>query len=217
MRTISAILLIFLFGCMQDESNNLDVYEDQSIITTQVDSSEYNAKDVDIVIDSITTFLNNPIDFYVVKDNVHMLNSSNFVLGNDFFHSVDDSSYIFYDYWAMEFDRNSDRSLSFKVLKPWSSPKDRYYSTDNEILIGIKSKIPCDALKRSNFVGKSEDEIVKQLGKPNFVEKECLVYYRNDKILILKSNNQKVSWFKYIWLEKDFESLNELPDELYQW
>lgn len=217
MKTIIVIVLIFLFGCKQDESSNFPVHHDQPIVTTQEDSLKFNVKGIHTESNAITKFLNKPIDFYAFKNNVHLLNSSNFVLGNDFFHKVDDSSYIFYDYWVIGLDSTNDRSLSFKVLKPWSSPRDRYYSSNNELLIGIKSKIPCDALELSNFVGKSEDQIIKQLGNPNFVEKECLIYYQNDKLLILKSNHQKVSWFKYIWLEKDFELLNEIPDELYQW
>ena len=218
MKPATVILLILLFGCKEKKDSVVKKKVIPNVKMALTEATK-NHSDSSKVYDSIAHFLDNPVDFYKLKKATrHMHSGGNMRLSNRYFHSFDDDSYIYYDYWAIEFDRTNKRSLSFKVLKPWKKKsRDRYYSTDNEILVGIKSKIAWKGLNPSNFVGKSKAQLLNQLGEANFAKNQCLVYHRNDKFLVLKMKQNKVAWFKYFWLKKDVELMQELPDEIYYW
>lgn len=220
MKLLKFIPFITLLGCNNPSKDVVNRNEEVSTEILTNDSLSIEIEEKDSSNDSISTYFNNPMNFYELKKaTTHMHSGGNFTLSNELFHSVEDDRYVYYDYWAIELDAPNldDRSLSFKVLKPWSTPKEKYYEADNEILIGIKSKIAWDGLKTSNFVGRSVEQIKKQFDDPNFDKNECLIYYLNDKLLVFKIDNEKVKWFKYVWLRTDFDSIKDLPNKLYEW
>lgn len=149
-----------------------------------------------------------------------MHSGGNLKIKNDFFHEVEDDRYIYYDYWAIQLDSMNlgERSLSFKVLKPWTEgTNEKYYSTDNEILVGIKSKIAWEALQNSNFVNHTTQQIEEKFGQPDTSLNSCLIYHLNDQLIIFKIGEEKVIWFKYIWMRTNLTSIDELPEQLFEW
>ena len=176
------------------ENNNYD--ED---VDLEVDSV------VEPMFDSVLFYLDNPVDFSLLKKNTTGMHSGgNIRLENKYFYPIEDSNSIFYDYWAIEFCENFEddgKPLCFKVIKPWGKPEDRYYEADNEILVGIKSRIEWDGLQQSNFVNQNVSVILNKFGQPDTTIRNCFIYHRDDKMLTLKIENERVEWFKYFWLQ----------------
>jgi len=223
MRLIKFLPIVILLGCNNSNENVVNKTEEVSTELMKSDSLSIEVEEKNSFNDSVSAYFNKPVDFYKLKKaTMHMHSGGDLILSNDFFHSVNDDRYVYYNYWAIEFDTadyiGRSRSLSFKVLKPWTeNTREQYYETDNEILIGIKSKISWSGLEASNFVGQSAEQVKERFGEPNFNKNECVIYYLNDKLLVLKIDNGKVKWFKYIWLRTDFDSINNLPSKLYEW
>lgn len=175
----------------------------------------------ELIPDSVSIYLENPVDFYALKKNTLSMHSGgNIRLNNKYFHSIDDDNYIYYDYWAIEFHNvfeNDSKPLCFKALKPWGTPEERYYDKDNEILVGIKSRLDWDGLQQSNFVSLSDSVIIGKFGTPDTLLNNCMVYQREDKLLTLKIENSQIAWFKYFWLNDSVNYKEEILREWIQW
>ena len=106
--------------------------------------------------------------------------------------------------------------IVFAVDKPWDSPKEKYYTTDNEILLGFKSLVKYDGLGSSDLVGKEIQEILEKFGEAHYEKKNCLIYRQEKEILVLKEERDKVKWLKRYTLRRNIptDSLNE---RLFHW
>ncbi|PLX08898.1 MAG: hypothetical protein C0596_03505 [Marinilabiliales bacterium] len=171
--------------------------------------------------DSLDMYFEKPVDFYALKRNTQAMHSGGIVrFPTKYFHEISDSNSIYYDYWAIEFlgmIENEQRPLCFKVIKPWSTPEDRYYGADNEILIGIQSCIEWSGLENSNFVNTPDSLIIKRFGQPDTTSSDCFIYSRDEKLLCLKIKGNRVIWFKYLWLNYSFGDNPEIVPELVNW
>jgi hypothetical protein len=74
-----------------------------------------------------------------------------------------------------------------------------------EVLIELIAKYNDFDLPELSFVGLDSISITKQLGKQTFYKNNCIVYTKNNKALILKLNNKKVEWLRYIVLAEKLE------------
>ncbi len=220
MKLILYLTIIILLGCSETKQNSNNTFSKYSIEIKNTDSVNIQNTKQNNQSDSINDYLDYPLDFHALKKATeHMHSGGSIRIKEDYFYKVEDPAYVYYDYWAIEFSDKIEgfkHPLSFKVLKPFENSEDRKYSSDNEILIGIKSRINWEGLGQSNFVGNKIPEITNKFGKPDFDKNECLIYHNNGKMLILKTGNDKVKWFKYLWF-KDTINIDELPDECFQW
>ena len=213
------ILPLFAIGCTT-QPNESDKSLEDSLIVSEV-LTDTMKTEVKQVADSLDLYFDNPVDFFALKKQTeHMHTGTNIQLSNKYFYVVDEEKYEYYDYWAIEFfDKieGEGRPLCFKVLKPWGTWKDSEYASDNEILIGIKSMLNWKGLGSSNFVGMQKTQIINKFNQPDFVKDNCLIYTRNGKTLIFSIKNDKVEWFKYFWLRKPVESVDDLPGKCFKW
>ncbi len=212
------ILFIVFMSCSGGKENNPQSpkHEKQDTLKdTKVKDETKNLRD------SVSSYLADPLDFYLLKKSTYAMHSGgNIRLNDSNFYSVNDKNYIYYNYWAIEFvdfTEDEDKPLSFKVLKPWGTSEERYYQTDNEILVGIKSCISWDGLQNSNFVNLADTIILKRFGKPDLEQNDCLIYSENNRILSLKIQNNHVLWFKYFWLNKTIGSEKDIMPEITNW
>lgn len=88
--------------------------------------------------------------------------------------------------------------ISIITHKPWTTEKEKYYSTDNEIVIGFESRVNYNHLNELNLVGDSEKEISEQFGIPDLVRDDCYAYKADQKVLVLHLENETVDWMKFI-------------------
>ena len=109
------------------------------------------------------------------------------------------------------------RLVSFSTYKPWSTAQDKYYSADNELLVGIECMVRHPAMEPSNFVGTDVKDIQAQYGREWASRNNCLVYFENQKVLVLHRAGSTIDWFKYYWLNDGISQIDEMPEELFSW
>lgn len=177
--------------------------------------------------DSLKSFFQNPLDFAAFKKQTSMLNGGITAIQN-LLHS-EPEPFKYYEYvafgWSLKAGLNQPLSqfedeeylIVFSTWKPWDTPKARYYSSDNEILVGIQAKAAYASLDKADFVGKDSSEILAQFGPPHFTKQGCALYRKEDKLLVFRLMNDQVSWFKYYWLEDSDFAFEELPGEIFRW
>lgn len=168
---------------------------------------------------------------------MHSGNSPDMVRG--WYHTTNDPHAELYCYWAIEFDlRNKPvgRSLLFATQKPWNTQAQRSYENDNETLVGIRCCIAWEELGPSDFVGMHIDSVRAKFGEPHAIDDRysnyentagsggpkdkintTSVYFQDDHLLLLNEKNKKVNWFKYYWWHQDIESVDSLPDPVFEW
>ena len=170
--------------------------------------------------DSLKNYFAFPVDFYTLKTktmHMHSGGSPDFETAN--FHTVNDSTAQLYGYWAVEFDLReaSKRSLLFATWKPWKTKQDRSYENDNETLVGIQSQIAWKELGPSDFVGKAVSEIETKFGNAHAEKLACSIYFQEEHLLILHTNEKTVDWFKYFWLNEPVINADSIPDSFLKW
>ena len=85
----------------------------------------------------------------------------------------------------------------------------------NESLISIKSAFADPDLQQLDFVGKSIIDVRSTLGTA-FLEKDSIVVYNSkNHFLFLSVKEEQVEWFRYIKLNKEIRSIEDIPDELF--
>lgn len=171
--------------------------------------------------DSLKAYFDFPLDFYKVKKEARdMLDGYSKALKKETAHKIDDPDAIFYCYWNYEFDAKQipvGRSLTFATWKPWKTAKQRYYETDNETLVGIESRVAWNGLQGSDFVDLKTDSIRTRFGEPMAIRNDCMVYFLEDKILILHTSENKIDWFRYYWCDAIIEHPDSLSGDLFVW
>jgi len=155
--------------------------------------------------------LESPIDLIKFKKQMMFTNSGGHQ--ERYFHKPDCKGF-YYEYFGFEDTLSNGEPFTFIdrinliVYKKGKVVGDYYDS--NEILIMIKSKTKDNRLGSLNLVGKSFDELINSIGKPTLTLSNSIIYQDSKfRTLILKLNNEKVTWIKYVWMNTDFKSFSE--------
>ncbi|MGL4599789.1 MAG: hypothetical protein ACRCYO_19845 [Bacteroidia bacterium] len=90
--------------------------------------------------------------------------------------------------------------LKIVTYKPLGKYQNEYFDPTEE-LIEVEAKLNNFKLPELAFVGLKKTEITKRLGLPTLEKNNCLVYTYADRVLILKINNDRVSWLRYAHLK----------------
>lgn len=175
-------------------------------------------QDVTVHRDSVNEFLDNPFDFYQFKKIKRMSNSGD-GRQKDYFLTPNKKG-MYYRYFLFSrrqgfLGTNRDRilrkedGLEITVYKELG--KYRYEFIDpTEVLIEVKAKFNDFDLPELAFVGLDSISIIGKFGAPDLFKRNCLAYQHNNKALILKLNNKKVKWLKYVVLKKELDiNINE--------
>ena len=230
----SLLLISFVLGCMQNSSEQVDE------IISATDSTLVNSDNIVAIenepFDSaryrLKEYFQNPIDFYQVKREIDLLEMGT-ILPSEFMLPID-SGYHNYNYGAVKgllrqsrgFNKfhppveeldNNHRILSFSTYKPWATAKDRYLTTDNEILVGMEIYIGHPVFGKSDFVEKKWQEIEVMFGTPDSTINDCYIYFENQRVLVFNTLGNHVVWFKYYRLNDFVFAINDLPKSLFSW
>lgn len=111
----------------------------------------------------------------------------------------------------------NQRFISISTYKPWSTPQEKYYENNNEIIIGVQTLINYERLGKMNFVDQTEKEIIAKYGEPELTKENSVAYFVAKRVLILSYSEGKVKWFKcYLLNEESYEN-KELPENIFHW
>lgn len=231
--TIIAILL----SCSSGSENNTIATPVVSVATV-ADTPKIV---VDSFADSLRAYFENPIDFYAIKKQTKygMLDGGGPDMKREFYHDINNPDAIVYVYWNIEFmppKYTYERSLQFATWKPWKTPVQKYSSTDNETLVGIRCSVPWNPLGKSNFIGMHIDSVKAKFGEPQAKDDRYSVYYNSassdrpddqvkpthiyfldDHLLLLHEEKEHIAWFKYYWWHENITSADSLPDAVLEW
>lgn len=222
----SLLITTTFISCVSQQPDNDVFIEKNSEIENKIPVSEFDtdlSQQNDSLLrfkDSIQTYFANPFDFYSLKKKtMHMHTGHAPDFKEDFLQNAPDSTCKFYCYWAVEFDLKKEgynRSLVFATWKPWNNSNAKQYETDNEHVVGVRSKIQWKELGASDFVGRIKNELLEKFGEPHHSENNCMIYTQNENLLVLHSEKEKIDWFKYFLIDTmQIDPLN-LPDEFLQ-
>ncbi|MBK9191107.1 MAG: hypothetical protein IPM77_06075 [Crocinitomicaceae bacterium] len=209
-------LFPIITSCVNQSADN-EIQPDEKIVIQHDSTAAVVIAEKKPFDDSLKNFFANPFDFYSLKNktmHMHTGHASDFK--EEFFKKAPDSTYKFYCYWAVEFDLRKEgynRSLLFATWKPWNNSKAKQYETDNEIVVGIRSKIKWKELGESDFVGKTKNNMEGKFGEPISIENNCMIYFQNENLLILHTEKEKIDWFKYFQIDTSQIDPMNLPDE----
>ncbi len=94
------------------------------------------------------------------------------------------------------------------TFQPNDSFKNKYLNP-NELLIELTARHNDFDLPEMAFVGLDSISIIKQFGKETFYKNQCLVYTYDNLAFILKLENAKVEWIRYIRLASKLDVKTE--------
>jgi hypothetical protein len=96
-----------------------------------------------------------------------------------------------------------ENSFEMVTYRPEGNPNDRFnWDVTGEILIEVDAGYNDFDLPELAFVELDTTEISKRLGNKYFVKDSCMVYSKNNALLILKVNGRKVERLKYLLLNQ---------------
>lgn len=235
------ILVILIVGCNSaDNERSNPKEEEQPEVSTEVGDSITEASDtlseaLQGYEQNLENFFSNPLKFPAIKKDIHFLEMGT-CLAPKYMHPIEEGYYnynygtcpgLLFDHVDSSHNEKfnviidsfpmSKVLMSFSTYKPWVTAQDRYYSNNNEIIVGCEVMVGYEGLEPYNFVGKTKHEVIELFGENYFSKQGCIVYLREGKILVLRIVQGKVTWFKYYWLNSEKSSLEDLPDTLFRW
>jgi hypothetical protein len=89
-----------------------------------------------------------------------------------------------------------------------------HYRDSSDIFISLKTKVQEPELRSFNLVGKSRGYIKDMLGDRYVTTDGCMIYSRTNKVLVINFKDDKVAWFKYTILQKNFREYEMIPAKL---
>lgn len=98
------------------------------------------------------------------------------------------------------------RFRDFKIIVYKIGKKIGKFNDPNEILIGLKSSYKDPDLGKADLVGLPTLDIIKKFGSPDMKKNDLIIYHHLGNILILKTNEGKIKWFKYLRLNREVTS-----------
>jgi len=226
--TYIIIVVLCFQSCKQKSENKLTKLSNQ---TTREQNNNLKIKSktqITINEDSLKFFLENPFDLYKFKKKKNGSLSSKFYFQN--YHYKPNYKGTRYQFFMFEpktinFIHNGKKmrhpkvgylgknkkntvlkedGLIIKTFQPNDEYKDEFLNP-NEILIELVAKYNDVDLPELAFVGLDSNTVITKLGLPNWHQKKCLIYQYKSKRLILKLENRKVIWLKYIYIKKGIE------------
>ncbi len=118
---------------------------------------------------------------------------------------------------AKELKSDASKFISIITYKPWTTQEEKYYSTNNEIIIGFETRVNYNQLNQFNLVGESEDQISDLYGLPDVIENDCYAFKEDQKVLVLHLSNNKIDWLKFYQLNEETFLSEEYPKGLFEW
>ena len=221
-RSIFLILILSLAAC-RENSNSENSQFNSAVESTNKsnDSSTITPhQSEEIVWSKMDSLLSDPFDLASYKKKKRGALSGGNRLQS--FHHKPDTVGLYYGYWLIGGRREGyigkNKTPRVKEFNPVQllvyKPKDKdwkMYNDLNEILIEFTAIYNDFALPELAYIGWTKDEILEEFDNPSFEKNECLVYYNNQKALVLHLAKNKVDWLKFIHLNKSIDVQMELP------
>jgi len=164
--------------------------------------------------DSLASFLESPIDLAEFKKTKGGANSGHADAPASAYRPEQKGFY--YRYMLFNTPQSISEARRFSefeivVYKDGSEIGD-YFDT-NESLISIKSAFADPDLYDLNFVGKPVSEVSSALGDAYWERESVMVYHSKNDMLLLSISEEQVKWFRYIKLNEEINSIEEIPEE----
>lgn len=118
---------------------------------------------------------------------------------------------------AKELKAAAYKFISIITHKPWTTKEEKYYSTNNETIIGFETCVNYEHLNEFNLVGETEDDISAMYGLPDLIENDCFAYKEDQKVLVLHFNDEQVDWLKFYQLNNETFLNKDYPTDLFKW
>lgn len=118
---------------------------------------------------------------------------------------------------AKELKAAAYKFISIITHKPWTTKEEKYYSTNNETIIGFETCVNYEHLNEFNLVGETEDDISAMYGLPDLIENDCFAYKEDQKVLVLHFNDEQVDWLKFYQLNNETFLSKDYPTDLFKW
>jgi hypothetical protein len=167
--------------------------------------------------DELAAFLAAPIDLVAFKRKKGSSNNGAFKASRWFYKPK--KTGFFYHYMLFgtpkeysEVDRFSGFSI---VVYKFGKEVGDYYDT-NEMLVGIWCRLRDPDLGQADLVGRLVSEIKARFGEPFAVVRDVRVYQRRGRALSVHTKDGAVDWFKYVWLSREINAPEEVPELLLQ-
>lgn len=225
-------LTTVLFGCSESNQENDHLAplspSDPSITTLDISNEITLIDSFDL---RLKSDIENWFDLASMKEEIGFLEMGRNIPSN--FRPKMDSGYYNYNFGAVGglvlkrdipvaigFDKLREMTkkfISISTYKPWTTREEKYYDTNNEIIVGIETLINYERLGKMNFVGRSKSAIENSYGDPDTIKGSTVAYFVHNRVLILSYSEEKVEWFKcYLLNQESFEN-KDLPENIFQW
>lgn len=227
------LTLLVLASCKKPtERPNSYVLMDSSKInhrdTESITNSNFIEKKASIETSNIDSFLKKPFELYAFKQKKQgSLSSGAYFEDYHFKPTVPGTGYSFFMFQPKETNYTIDGKalrhskvgyigsnkkrislkedgLTIKTFQPDNQFKDKFLNP-NEILIEVVAKHNDFDLPELAFVGLDIKSVQDKLGQEKTFKNECLVYFTENRALILKVNQERVEWLRYILVHDRFE------------
>ncbi len=222
---IPITILLSIVSCDKKTKPQVDSLNNKSILKISSDTNSVKDKSPIQVIGKvyyIDSFLLKPFDLYKFKNKVGRSNSG----------GTEKKSYrfkpeyegVYYSFFMFsklkgylgsrkEDTLQREDGLTIITFKPFGKWQNDYFDPTEE-LIEVEAKFNSFYLPELAFVGLNKTDIKEHLGAPSFEINNCFVYTFRDRALILKLNNGKVNWLRYIHLKSELTN-DKIFDKLY--
>lgn len=160
------------------------------------------AIDEDVVNHNLISFLNNPLDLMGFKS-IKGQSLSSVTNGLDYHFKPEITDSIFYSYFAFPNDTGWSTLSPIEVIVFKHGKNKHTWHDPSEILIEFTITGKDSAFKKTNLVGLSLDKIKDQFGPDYQIFDNIIFYSFENKVLILKSKESTVQWFKYVRLNTE--------------
>jgi hypothetical protein len=215
---------IFFTGCNSFNKPNTKVSKADSVQTSS--PKKDTVRDLVVSKSGIDSFLLHPFNLYKFKKKKGEAQGGSWK-GEPYFYKPATKGFywgymmfppVFKGYLGKNKKDTVDMENSFEMTtyRPEGKSNNRFdWDYPGEILIELKAKYNDFDLPELAFIGIDADEIAKKIGTDNVyvVNDSCLIYSKNNAVLIFKINGKKVEWLKYEVLKKTF-SIDSIPKGL---
>lgn len=227
----SLAFFVCLMACSSNKQNELI----ENNLVSKTDSikkqEQKTREETSIFRERLRTYLNSSINLTEMKNEIGFL-SMGWSISSDYLPSLPEGQRQ-YNYGAVgglildpsirispkpiELKQSGEKFLSIITYKPWTTAKEKYYTTDNETIIGFETNVNYELLDSLNFVGLDIDSIQSQFGEPDTIIENSWLYKEDRKVLSLHVNDGFVDWMKFYELNDSIFSMDHYPKELHTW
>jgi len=196
MKKIKLIIILttvsLIFGCNQRKNLNnekVEIHIDSMGLKIVKKNKKSNSE--------LISFLENPIDLIDYKNQKKNWTSSGFN-GFSYYYSPQKRDSIYYAYTYPNDNENPMRFDKIIVFKYGENKQ--IYNDNTERLIGMNIFSNDSLLGKANLIGLTTSRIKSRFGESELSTSDKLIYINENKIILLKIENNKVASFKYLKL-----------------